>query len=162
MTRMLVAIDPGVNGGIVTSRQHAEAESATIECHKMPDTEFGVCKLLADISTQAREVVVYMEQPPLFTGKKIPGSSVGKMMWNAGILYGACVAMGMEVHRVTPPTWQKAHPVGTKSGMTTTKWKNKLKARAGELFPPSSGVTVTLWNADALLILDAARRGAIA
>jgi len=140
----------------------SQVESPTIECHKMPDTEFGVCKLLADISTQAREVVVYMEQPPLFTGNKIPGSSVGKMMWNAGILYGACVAMGMEVHRVTPPAWQQAHPVGTKSGMTTTKWKNKLKARAGELFPPSSGVTVTLWNADALLILDAARRGAIA
>lgn len=159
---MLVAIDPGVNGGVVTFRQSEQAESPTIECHKMPDTEFGVCKLIADISTQAREVVVYMEQPPLFTGNKIPGSSVGKMMWNAGILYGACVAMGMEVHRVTPPTWQKAHPVGTKSGMTTTKWKNKLKARAGELFPPSSGVTVTLWNADALLILDAARRGAIA
>ena len=159
MSTLLVAIDPGVNGGIVTLRQHAEAESPTIECHKMPGTEFGVCKLMADISTQAREVVVYMEQPPLFTGNKIPGSSVGKMMWNAGILYGACVAMGMEVHRVTPTTWQKAHPVGTKGDLSTTAWKNKLKARAGELFPD---IDVTLWNADALLLLDAARRKAIA
>jgi hypothetical protein len=37
--------------------------------------------------------------------------------------------------------------------------KNKLKARAGELF--GSQLKVTLANADALLILDAARRGAI-
>jgi hypothetical protein len=67
--------------------------------------------------------------------------------------------MGMSVHRVRPATWLKAHPLGTKGDLTTTAWKNKLKARACELFP---SVTVTLWNADALLILDAARRKAIA
>ena len=159
MALMLVAIDPGVNGGVVTFRQSEQAESPTIECHKMPDTEFGVCKLIADISTQAREVVVYLEEPPLFAGKAIPGSAIGKLMWNTGILYGAAIAMGMSVHRVRPATWLKAHPLGTKGEMTTTAWKNKLKARAAELFPT---VTVTLWNADALLILDAARRKAIA
>jgi hypothetical protein len=52
----------------------------------------------------------------------------------------------------------KAHPVGTKGDRSTTEWKNVLKARAAELFPDQD---VTLWNADSLLILDAARRGAI-
>jgi hypothetical protein len=79
-------------------------------------------------------------------------------MWNTGVLYGCAVAHAWEVHRIRPAIWMKAHPIGTKGDLTTTAWKNKLKARASELFPNE---TVTLWNADALLILDAARRGAI-
>ena len=58
----------------------------------------------------------------------------------------------------SPAIWQKAHTCGTKGDLTTTQWKNKLKARAAELFP---AVDVTLWNADALLIYDAATRRAI-
>ncbi len=88
----------------------------------------------------------------------IPGSAIGKLMWNTGVLYGAAVTLGWKMHRVRPAIWQKAHTCGTKGDLTTTAWKNKLKARAAELFPT---VDVTLWNADALLILDAARRGAI-
>ena len=86
---------------------------------------------------------------------------IGKLMWNTGVLYGAAVACGWEVHRVRPAIWQKAHPVGTKGDLSTTAWKNKLKARAGELYGSVPGIKVTLANADALLILDAAMRGAI-
>ena len=66
--------------------------------------------------------------------------------------------MGWKVHRIRPAIWMKAHSVGTKGERSTTEWKNVLKSRAAELFP---SVDVTLWNADALLILDAAKRGAI-
>jgi len=59
---------------------------------------------------------------------------------------------------VGPKTWQKALGLGAATGMSKTEWKNKLKARAAELFP---NVDVTLWNADALLIYDAATRRAI-
>ena len=142
-------------------RQHPEAESPTIECHRMPETEFEVCKLIADISTQAREVALYLEEPPLYAGKSIPGSAIGKLMWNTGVLYGAAIGCGWEVHRVRPAIWQKAHPVGTKGDLSTTAWKNKLKARAGELYGSVPGLKVTLANADALLILNAACRGAI-
>jgi hypothetical protein len=79
-------------------------------------------------------------------------------MWNTGVLYGAAVAMGWKIHRIRPAIWQKTHTCGTKGELTTTQWKNKLKARAAELFP---SVDVTLWNADALLIFDSATRGAI-
>jgi hypothetical protein len=79
-------------------------------------------------------------------------------MWNTGVLYGAAVAMGWKIHRIRPAIWQKAHTCGTKGELTTTQWKNKLKARAAELYPT---VDVTLWNADALLIYDAATRRVI-
>lgn len=151
---LLVAVDPGVSGAIVTYHDNLGLES-----FNMPGTDWEVCKLVADISTKANKVVLYLEEPPLYTGKNIPGSAIGKLQWNTGVLYGSAVACGWEVHRVRPAIWQKAHPVGTKGDLTTTAWKNKLKARAGELF--GSQIKVTLANADALLILDAAKRGAI-
>jgi hypothetical protein len=151
---LLVAVDPGVSGAIVTYHDHLGLES-----FNMPGTDWEVCKLVADISTKANKVVLYLEEPPLYTGRNIPGSAIGKLQFNTGVLYGAAVACGWEVHRVRPAIWQKAHPVGTKGDLSTTAWKNKLKARAGELF--GSQVKVTLANADALLILDAAKRGAI-
>jgi hypothetical protein len=153
---LLVAVDPGGSGAIVTYPDHHGLES-----YNMPGTDWEVCKLVADISTKANKVVLYLEEPPLYAGRNIPGSAIGKLMWNTGVLYGAAVACGWEVHRVRPAIWQKAHPVGTKGDLTTTAWKNKLKARAGELYGSVPGLKVTLANADALLILDAAKRGAI-
>ena len=153
---LLVAVDPGVSGAIVTSHDNLGVES-----YNMPGTDWEVCKLVADITTKANKVVLYLEEPPLYAGRNLPGYSIGKLMWNTGVLYGAAVACGWEVHRVRPAIWQKAHPVGTKGDLTTTAWKNKLKARAGELYGSVPGLKVTLANADALLILDAAMRGAI-
>lgn len=150
----ILAVDPGVNGGLALFTP----SEGTVEVHKMPDTEWGVVNLLKDIHLAKGSVRLFLEDPPLFAGKAIPGSAIGKLMWNTGTLYGAAVAQGWEVHRIKPAIWMKAHPVGTKGDLTTTAWKNKLKARASELFPT---VDVTLWNADALLILDAAKRGAI-
>jgi hypothetical protein len=153
MASLLVAVDPGVNGGVVW-----KDSDGVVSCEKMPASDAAVCELLAELSAKAKDVEMFLEEPPLFAGKNIPGSAIGKLMWNAGVLYGASVALGFRIHRVRPAIWQKAHPVGTKGDLTTTAWKNKLKGRAAELFP---AVDVTLWNADALLILDAASRGAI-
>jgi hypothetical protein len=150
---LLVAIDPGVNGGLALMDQEG-----LVTVQKMPGTEHEVISFLVEVSNTAKEIDCYLEEPPLFVGKAIPGSAVGKMMWNCGILYGCAVTLGWKMHRVRPAIWMKTHPVGTKGERSTTQWKNVLKSRAAELFPT---VDVTLWNADALLILDAARRGAI-
>jgi hypothetical protein len=149
-----VAVDPGANGGVVWN------EGGKVHAVKMPPTDFDVVDLLVKVACKSALVEIYVEEPPLFTGAKIPGSAVGKMMFNFGIVYGAAIALGWKVHRVRPQAWQKAHPVGTKAGanLTTTAWKNKLKARAAELYPDHS---VTLATADALLIYNAAARGAI-
>lgn len=150
---LIVAIDPGVNGGIVLVDR-----DGVVQVQKMPGTDYEVVSFLVEVSNTSKEVDCYLEEPPLFAGKNIPGSAIGKLMWNTGVLYGAAVCLGWKMHRVRPAIWQKAHTCGTKGELTSTAWKNKLKARAAELFPT---VDVTLWNADALLILDAARRGAI-
>jgi hypothetical protein len=147
-----VAVDPGQSGGIVWN------ESGRVHAIRMPATDFSVVEHLVAISKKSALVEIYIEEPPLFAGKHIPGSSVGKMMWNTGIIYGAAVALQFKVHRVRPQAWQKTHPVGTKGDLSTTQWKNKLKARAAELFPDHH---VTLATADALLLYNAAARNAI-
>ena len=150
---LIVAIDPGVNGGIALLDR-----DGVVQVQKMPGTDYEVVSFLVEVSNTSKDIDCYLEEPPLFAGKNIPGSAIGKLMWNTGVLYGAAVCLGWKMHRVRPAIWQKAHHVGTKGEQSTTAWKNKLKARAAELFPT---VDVTLWNANALLILDAAKRGAI-
>ena len=150
---LIVAIDPGVNGGLALLDR-----DGVITVQKMPGTDIDVVSFLVEVSNTAKEVDCYLEEPPLYAGRNIPGSAIGKLMWNTGVLYGAAVCLGWKMHRVRPAIWQKAHTCGTKGELSSTAWKNKLKARAAELFPT---VDVTLWNADALLILDAAKRGAI-
>lgn len=149
---LYIGCDPGKNGGF------AWTDGESFECAAMPPTEADVNALLAHLSTKAKDVSIYLEEPPLFAGRNIPGSAVGKMMFNFGVVLGVSMACGFKVHRVRPQIWQKTHPVGTKGELTTTQWKNKLKGRAQELFPTCD---VTLKTADALLILDSAVRGAI-
>ena len=116
MSSLIVAIDPGVNGGIVWS-----VNGDPVECAKMPGSDIEVCQLLADLSCKAKDAELFLEEPPLFAGKNIPGSAIGKLMWNTGVLYGAAVAMGWKIHRIRPAIWQKAHTRGTKGDLTTTQ-----------------------------------------
>jgi len=147
-----IAIDPGVNGGI------AWRKSGQTFAMRMPPNDFATVELLASLRDPAFTMEIFIELPPLFAGRNIPGSAIGKLMLNYGVCYGASAALGFKIHPVRPPIWQKAHTRGTKGELTTTQWKNKLKARAAELFPD---LPVTLATADALLVLDAGLRGAI-
>jgi hypothetical protein len=61
-----------VNGGIVWS-----FDGDPVECAKMPSSDIEVCQLLADLSCKAKDVSLYLEEPPLFAGKNIPGSAIG-------------------------------------------------------------------------------------
>ena len=87
----IVAVDPGVNGGIAVFTP----SEGTTELHKMPGTDWDVVNLIKDIHLSKGRVVLYLEEPPLFAGKSIPGSAIGKLMWNTGILYGAAIGMGV-------------------------------------------------------------------
>ena len=113
---LTIAIDPGVNGGVCWRFQ------GKTTAMRMPPTDFDTCSLLADLSKRAGVVELYIELPPLFAGRNIPGSAIGKLMLNYGVCYGAAVALGFKIHPVRPPIWQKAHPVGTKGEQTTTVW----------------------------------------
>jgi Holliday junction resolvasome RuvABC endonuclease subunit len=77
-----------------------------------------------------------------------------------GVGYGglrmALIAASIPFEEVTPRTWQKALGVVVrKKTETKTQFKNRLKAKAQQLFPRES---ITLKTADALLIAEYCRR----
>jgi hypothetical protein len=153
MAHLIVAIDPGQSGGICWS-----VDGEPVTCEKMPGTDVEVSQIIADLSFKAKDVELFLEEPSTAGyGPMIPASSIARLAQNFGILYGAAVAMGWRIHRVKPQAWQAAHSLGKKKDHGKG-WKAHLRARAAELFPT---VDVTLWNADALLIYDAATRRAI-
>jgi hypothetical protein len=155
MGRILVAIDPGQSGAIVWSKD-GEPE---ITADKMPPSDVEVCQYIADLSLKAKDVELYLEEPSLTGyGPGIPGYSIARLAQNFGMIYGAAVAMGWSIHRVSPQAWQAAHSLGKKKDHGK-KWKTHLKSRALELY--GSRIDVTLANSDALLLYHAAVRGAV-
>ena len=150
---MIIAIDPGQQGGICWS-----IDGEPVTCQKMPPTDVEVCELIAELSCKVKDVELFLEEPSTAGyGPMIPAASIARLAQNFGILYGAAVAMGWRIHRIKPQAWQSAHSLGKKKDHGKG-WKTHLRARAAELFPT---VDVYLWNADSLLIYDAATRRAI-
>jgi len=153
MAHLIVCIDPGQSGGICWS-----VDGEPVTCEKMPGTDVEVCQLIADLSSKAKDVELFLEEPSTAGyGPHIPAAAIARLAQNYGMIYGAAVAMGFIIHRVKPQAWQAAHSLGKKKDHGKG-WKAHLRARAQELFPTQS---VTLWSADALLIFDAATRRAI-
>ena len=153
MAHLIVCIDPGQSGGICWS-----VDGEPVTCEKMPGTDVEVCQLIADLSSKAKDVELFLEEPSTAGyGPLIPAAAIARLAQNYGMIYGASVAMGFIIHRVKPQAWQAAHSLGKKKDHGKG-WKAHLRARAQELFPTQ---TVTLWSADALLIFDAATRRAI-
>jgi hypothetical protein len=63
--------------------------------------------------------------------------------------------IAFRIELLRPQSWQKALGLGTSGNLKPKDWKNKLKTKTQELFPHCS---VTLKTADALLLLEFAKR----
>lgn len=154
--RNIIACDPGWSGAIVF--HPADCDYAHLSIEKMPDTPTGIAETLRRFH-HISDTTFYIEQVGGFVGGRgNTGASMFRFGENFGILLGAAATLGCRIERVRPQKWIKAHGLGTRGEMTPGQWKQKLRNRAQELFPAQK---VTLANADALLILDAARRGLI-
>lgn len=179
---MIIAIDPGANGGIV-----AQVKPSMVLTKKMPETEKDICDLFTDIINNyrrpgekifgciekvsgiaglrdkyvncrvcsARGKVVYRCRCGNMIDIKEgdPGARAFKFGENYGILKSQFLLRKIRFETPTPQAWQKALSLGKKDGYgyeAKKNWKNKLKAKAQEYYPDTK---VTLWSADALLIL---------
>ena len=135
----LIAIDPRANGGI------SVLHDVGVIVHKMPETAGDLCQLLRLYNNPGSYCFLELVH-------EMPGQ---RGMFNFGRGYGhlemALLMLNIPTETVSPQKWIKYHALGTKSGMTNTEWKNKLKAKAQMLYPQ---INVTLWCADSLLILD--------
>jgi hypothetical protein len=152
--KTIVAIDPGVSGGIAVSG------FGSTECYAMPKTEGDVVDFIKSVkaatSLEGGEVVCVLEKVGGFAGKGQPGSAMFKFGENFGFLKGVIQALEIRLELVRPQDWQKGLGLGTASAcVSKPEWKNKLKAEAQRRFPH---LEVTGETADAVLLLDYAMR----
>ena len=69
----------------------------------------------------------------------------------------ALIALQIPTEKVTPQKWVKVYQMKKPRDMQKGEWKNKLKAKAQQLFP-QLGKKLTLKICDAFLIAEYARR----
>jgi hypothetical protein len=142
--RKIIGIDPGDNGGISV---YSLDKHKVIEVIKMPSTPQELLRFLRFYQFNS---TCYLEKV-----QGLPGMG-GSRMFNFGKGFGhlemALLATKIPTVSVTPQKWQKALQLGHKGSKTTAVWKNKLKAKAEQLFPYVG--RITLATSDSLLIVQ--------
>ena len=148
LNTLILGIDPGKNGGLATIHPNEATVAMTLETESA-----NLVDQLREMNDEARmenyTVQCAIEEPPRYTGRNLPGSTIAVLFSCYGILLGAALAFRWTVHTVRPQTWQKDLRLGNKKDHTPGKWKSHLKSEAIKKFPH---VRVTNANADALLI----------
>lgn len=151
--KVIIGIDPGSNGGIAV----LDMEGNVVFVRKMPDTPQDILECLrkfAGTELFNSEAICYLEK----VGMGMPGQSskaTATFARHCGHLEMALLALGIKTNDVTPNKWEKSYQLGKSSDSSKTEWKNKLKAKAQQLFPKEK---VTLAICDALLLAEYGRK----
>ena len=153
MSESIIGIDPGVSGGIVVVRPD---HNIPLIVRKMPDTEVGILELLSECDYATHAYLEWIHPAIQNIGK----SQMSKLYGNYMGLRMALFSASIPFDTARAQDWQRGLGI-TKRGKTETqtKWKNRLKAEAMRLFPEKrTGIKITLWNCDAMLIAEYGRR----
>lgn len=140
--RPVVAVDPGVNGGI------AWYDTDGPRAIRMPETDGDILNTFRGLRRAGAQQIA-MELP----AKCIFGaghSALATLHRNVGFLQGVAMAEGFSLLLFAPQKWQAKLSLKKRTGEEQRHWKNRLKEEAQRRFP---SLRVTLNNADALLIL---------
>ena len=148
-----IGIDPGASGGIAVLR-------TSIVSIGMPKTETDLWSHIKEWANLPKMTVfAVLEQVGGYVGGAgQPGSAMFKFGQSYGSIRMALIAAGIPFETVTPQVWQKKlgiPPRNKKKNETKSAFKNRLKAKAAQLFPDEK---ITLQTADALLISEYCRR----
>lgn len=110
MNTIIIAIDPGANGGIAMARY------GTVLALPMPKTEGDIAEAIADaadldyhrsIRCKSHFAVCYLEKVGGFVaGNTAPGSAMFNFGRNFGFILGALAAFEIPTVLVTPQAWQ--------------------------------------------------------
>lgn len=148
--KIYIGIDPGLKGGIAV----LDSSGSVVDVINMPETPQDILEFLGEYSGQ--DAVCMLED----VGHGIPGQSskaTATFARHNGHLEMALLALSIRTEKVTPQKWQKIYQLGSSKGIDKRVWKNKLKAKAQQLFP-SLGKRITLSTCDALLLAEYGRR----
>ena len=122
---------------------------------KMPDTEWDIYQAInLNVGKNAFAIVEHVQG---YVGSPTTGSQMFNFGWNYGSLRMALFSNHVPFEKVSPGKWQQSFGIAKRGpNETRSKFKNRLKAKAQELFPSVKGIT--LKTCDALLLVEYARR----
>jgi hypothetical protein len=157
-----LGVDPGLNGGIaVIAAEKRDNGTAfyMVSVLSMPATEADIVDAFIPFRPEelhnGDSVFAYVEAVPtaIFQIRK---SDNAKLYGSYRGLSMALSALQIPQSHVPAKIWQRALSIPSrKKTETQSKWKNRLKAKAQQLFPD---VAVTLATCDALLIAEYCRK----
>ena len=150
---MIIGIDPGKSGGIAVWN----ANWSEIEVFKMPENVRDMNLLFTELVNMTDKAFVILEKVQMQQGdvKNIGRMfRLQKLFANYEQIRVVLSIIGMQFVEVKPMEWLKYLRLA-KKGEEYTDRKRRLKEAAKQLYPLTK---VTLWNADALLLLEYGRR----
>lgn len=149
---MLMGIDPGASGGVAVLYG-----SGKLIVEPMPATLRDLwCMFNEERAVYSNEEACFAVMEQVHAMPKQGVSSTFTFGRGVGRLEMALTAADIPYESVTPRKWQKELGIQAKSkDWSNTQWKNHLKEHAQRLYPEQK---ITLKTADALLILEYARR----
>lgn len=145
----IIGIDPGKNGCICMMTD------TKLLVRKMPDTPTDLYNLLELLIKGSKgECYCFLEKVQGLP--KMGGGAMFSFGKGYGWLEMALLSLKLPTETVLAQKWQKEFQLGEVKGtQTSTVWKNKLKAKAQQLFPKQE---IFLWSSDAILIAEYGRR----
>ena len=144
---LYLGIDPGANGALAF-RTALFNNNGFIKFQEDPK---ALHQSMLDMFAGAQCVAV-IEKVGGYIGIPQTGSSMFNFGYNVGLWTMSLAAMGIRYEAITPAVWQKGLKIPKREkSESNTDWKNRLKARASQLFPE---VKMTLQIADAYLIAE--------
>jgi len=146
-----VGIDPGATGALVAMHD------GDVDWTAMPHTMHDILEWMKDRTSRGDYCYAVIEKVGGYVrGAEMPGSAAFNFGKGYGALLMALCAAGIPHEEVTPQVWMRGLNIPPrKKGEARKDWKNRLKAKAQQLFPREKATLVT---ADALLIAEYCRR----
>ncbi|OGS40508.1 MAG: hypothetical protein A3K77_00755 [Euryarchaeota archaeon RBG_13_31_8] len=135
---LILAIDPGMNGGIAWTLNNE------VQAIKMPESPMDIYKRIKNIRND--QTVCFLEN----VGGYVPGNSATaavKFARHIGNIEMALLALNISTRIVTPVKWMKCLGALPKN---KKERKNKIKEKMQQLYPQ---LKITLATSDALGIL---------
>lgn len=156
---LTAAIDPGAEGALAV-----RMGTGDVRVYKCPDTYVDQLDLMRDMRSIG-VVRCALEEVHAWPARMVPcphckrpirqpqgSASIWAFACNYQGWLSACTASGISIRNVAPGAWMKTFGAAPKDKPERKRW---LKELAQQRFPE---IRVTLWNADALLLLEWAER----
>ena len=150
ISRQIIGIDPGIGGGLCCLGYWCGIVSLV----KMPQTERDQWEWFESLPTCGDRLALIEWIHPAIQG--IGKSPMSKLYGNYMAMRAFLIARHIPFQDIKPRKWQQALDISKrKPTENSTKWKNRLKGVAQQLYPKQK---LTLATADALLIATVCHR----